>query len=194
MKIQFLLAGLLLVASSTSAMAAGPYIGAATGISVFHDSDLSTGGTGEIEYEGGLAAKASLGYNFDGFRLEGDFGYKRADVATFRGNDVPEDSMDTAIFSYMINAYWDIKTGRAVTPFIGAGIGKLHARMTDPSGAYRDDVLGYQISVGTGVRLTDKFSLDLGYRYEAAAEDFFIGVYDVSYASSNFFGGVRYTF
>jgi len=194
MKMHFLLAWLLLVASATSAMAAGPYIGAATGITVYHDSDLSTGGTGKIEYEPGGAAKASLGYNFDGFRLEGEFGYKRADVDSFQTVTVPEGSMDTTIFSYMINAYWDIKTGRIVTPFIGAGIGKLHAKMTDPYAAYRDDVLGYQISVGTAIKITNKLNIDVTYCYQAAAEDFFIGVYDVSYASSNLLAGVRYNF
>jgi hypothetical protein len=42
MKIRMLLAGLLLVALATSAFADGPYIGAAGGVIIFHDSNMSS--------------------------------------------------------------------------------------------------------------------------------------------------------
>lgn len=194
MKISVLLAGVLLTTASTSAMAAGPYIGAAAGVSLYHDSDLSTGGAGKIEYRTGRAFSASLGYNFDGFRFEGEAGYKHAYADTFQGVEVRDRSMDTTISSYMANAYWDVKTKSAVTPFLGAGIGVLHGRMTDAYFAYNDHVPGYQFSAGTGIKITDNLNLDLSYRYQKAAKDFFIGIYDVSYASSSFLAGARYNF
>lgn len=194
MKFSALLAAVVLVSSSASAIAAGPYIGAASGLSAFHNSDLSKGGTGEIEYEAGGAFGVTAGYDFDGIRIEGEASRKHADVDTFRQNDVPEGSMDTTIYSYMLNAYWDIKTPSRVTPYLGVGIGKLHAKMTDPSDAYKDKVFGYQFSTGVGIKLVGGLNLDLAYRYQAAADDFFIGIYDVSYASSNFLAGVRYNF
>lgn len=194
MKVRLLLAGVFLLAASTSAIAAGPYVGGDFGFSVFHDSDLSVGGSGQIQYRLGAGIDLTAGYDFDGFRLEGEFGIKSANVDTFQGNKVAKGEMDTTIDSYMINGFWDMKRSGRVAPFLGVGIGMLRAEMTDSYGAYEDDALGFQLSAGAGIKLLERLTLDLSYRYQAAANDFHIGSYDVSYASSSFLGGVRYRF
>jgi len=175
-------------------MARGPYVAGAFGGSVYHDSDLSVAGSGKIEYDPGMAVTGSLGYDFNGLRVDGEFGYRNADVNRFMGSAVADDKMDTSIYSYMANAYWDIKTGTRVTPFVGGGVGLLHGFMTDPYFSYRDDVFGYQLSAGAGISVTRRLTLDLAYKYQAAATDFHVGLYDVSYASSSFLAGMRYEF
>lgn len=186
-----MLAALLSLTTVTTSMAMGPYFGAALGGSFYHDSDC---GASKIKYDTGIAATGSLGYDFDGFRIEGEFGYRNAEVNNFLGFAVADGQMDTSIYSYMANAYWDINTGTTVTPFVGGGIGLLHGRMTDPNFTYNDDVVGYQLSVGAGIRVSKHIKLDVVYKYQAAVSDFHVGLFDVSYDSSNFLAGMRYEF
>lgn len=92
----------------------------------------------------------------------------------------------------MINGYWDLKRLGPWTPYLGAGIGKLRVRATDSTGAYKDQVFGYQLSGGASIAVKKHLSVDLSYRYHKG--DFRIGVYDVTYSSSNLMAGLRYTF
>ena len=92
MKIRILLAGLLFAASAAPAFAAGPYVGVAGGVSLIHDSDVSYPGgpTDTVTYDTGYGFNGSLGYNFDGARLELEYGYKAADVDTYAGHSVSD--------------------------------------------------------------------------------------------------------
>jgi len=66
MKFKVLLAGLLFAVSATSAFAAGPYVGAAGGVSIFHDSDLLSPCLPTItaSYDTGFGFNIRGGYNF----------------------------------------------------------------------------------------------------------------------------------
>ncbi|MBJ6724610.1 outer membrane protein [Geomesophilobacter sediminis] len=191
MKLIFVVAGLLVGMFVTTAMASGPYLGAAGGVAFYHDGDLSTGGTGEIQYNPGIAATAALGYDFGVLRGEAEFGYRNAKVDTFA--TFPANDMDTTFYSYMGNVYWDFKT-RNITPFVGGGVGLLHGRFTDHYNAFTDSAIGYQLLAGMGLPMTRHLNLDVTYKYQAAAQKFHVGVYDITYASSNVFAGLRYSF
>ena len=197
MKIRALLVGLLLLASTTSAIAAGPYIGAAGGVSIFHDSDIKdTGTTSNLEYDTGYGFNISAGYNFDPIRVEFEFGYKQAnlDKITTNGVSASETDDDATVMSYMANAYYDFKTNSPFTPYIGAGLGMINAEFKSPDFKEDDTVFGYQVAVGAAYNINKNIALDVSYRFQGAASDIKIEGSDVSYMSSNIMAGLRYNF
>lgn len=194
MKIRVLLAGLLLLASTTSAFAAGPYIGAAGGISIVHDSDWDFPGTATdtIAYDTGYGFNLSGGYDFGGARLEGEYGYKTADVEDISGFTVT--GVDASFQSFMVNGYYDFKTNSTATPFIGAGIGLINGELDDNGFVFDDTVMGYQLMAGVGFALNRNVALDVSYRLQGAGSDFEEAGDEISYMSSNFYAGLRYKF
>jgi len=199
MKIRVLLAGVLLATSTTSALAAGPYIGAAGGVNIVHDSDYQvTGyiGTATGSYDTGFGFNLSGGYDFDGIRLEGEFGYKNANINKFSGpgGSFKISDSDITVMSYMINGYYDIKTNSAVSPFIGAGLGIMNGELKEPGAKYDDTVFGYQLAVGVAYNINKNINLDIAYRFQGAASDFAKDGVSASYMCSNIFGGMRYNF
>lgn len=195
MKVSLLLAGFLVAASASSAIAAGNYIGASGGVSIYHDSDLTEAGFPVVtaSYDTGFVFNVGGGHKFDsGVRLEGEFGYKKAD---FNNSSIgPTTDSDLSVMSFMFNGFYDIKTSSIVTPFFGAGIGALHGKVSTPTGDFDDTVFGYQASGGISFEPAKYWNIDISYRFEGAATDFNMGGADVSYHSSNFLAGVRYTF
>lgn len=198
MKFRVLLAGLLFVTSTASALAAGPYVSAAGGVSIIHDSDVDIPGlpTVEISYDTGFGFNVGAGYNFDGARVEAEFGYKTADIdeVSGPGGTVSVTGSEATFMSYMVNGYYDIKTQSAVTPYIGAGIGIINGELDDNGYKVDDDVFGYQVMAGLGFEVNKNVAIDLSYRFQAAAEDLSIDGADVEYMSSNIYAGVRVNF
>ncbi|HIJ97330.1 MAG TPA: porin family protein [Desulfuromonadales bacterium] len=199
MKFKILLAGALLAVSATSVMAAGPYVGVAGGISMVHDSDVKvTGYTGKAtaSYDAGVGFNLLGGYNFDGARVEGEFGYKNAtmDKLSGSGGTVKLNDTDITIMSYMVNGYYDFKTNSQLTPFVGAGLGIINGEIKSQGSKDSDTVFGYQIAVGAGYNVNKNVVLDLAYRFQGAASDFSKNNVSFSYNSSNLLAGIRYNF
>ena len=198
MKIRALVVGFILVASTTSALAAGPYMGAGGGMTIIHDSDLANPGlpTVSAEYDKGYAFNVNGGYNFDGFRLEGEFGYKHANVNSISGpgGTFNISGGDATFMSYMANGYYDIKAEPAITPFIGAGLGLINGELNDNGHKADDTVFGYQLIAGIGFNINKNVTIDISYRFQGAASDLNVEGTDVSYKSSNLMAGVRYNF
>lgn len=186
MKARVLLAGaaVLIAASATTAMAAGPYVGVSAGLAIVHDSDVDVPGfgSGEVSYDMGYGLNLSAGYGMDPFRGELEFGYKTADL-----EDVDE-SLD--VMSYMVNGYYDFKTSNSFNPFVGAGLGFINADIDDTD----DTVFGYQLTAGIAMNIAPNLNLDLAYRYQSTFGDLDLDGVDVSYDSSNITAGIRYNF
>lgn len=201
MKTRALLAGLLLVASATYVLAAGPYISAAGGVSITHESDIkrsslfgSRDDLGTAEYNSGYGLSVSAGYNIDPVRIEFEFGYKNADVDNVNSVVPVTAYSDITMMSYMANAYYDVKTSSAFTPYVGAGIGMLNGEFKAPGGNKNESQFGYQIIAGAAYNLNKNVAIDLSYRLLAAAFDFTVDGEDLSYMSSNIIAGLRYSF
>lgn len=199
MKHRLMLTGVLLAVSASTAMAAGPYVGASGGVSIFHDQDIrySSGSTSTAEFKTGYGFNASAGYNFDPVRVEFEFGYKQADVDNFSSGSglTPGSGSDATFISYMANAYYDFKNSSQITPYVGAGIGALNGEFRDPDFKSDDTVFGYQLIAGVAYNVTQNVALDLSYRFQSAASDFKIATgTEVSYMSSNVVAGLRVNF
>jgi len=182
-------AAMVVMCSATGAMAGGSYLGAAGGVSIYHDSDVSiTGGpSGDVSYKTGYGFNLAAGYDFEPVRAEFEFGYKSAEIKDTGG-------VDTNIQSYMINAYYDFKNKTSLTPYVGAGVGMLNGELEDNGISIDDNAFGYQVMVGTAYNMTKNLALDLSYRFQGAANDFSKEGIDISYNSSNIYAGIRYTF
>jgi len=196
--IKVLLVGVfLLVASTSSVLAAGPYVGFAGGVSIFHENDVKVSGfpTVQASYDTGYGFIANAGYAFDGPRLEAEFGYKASTMKalSFNGNSVTLPDNDIYVMSFMGNAYYDIKNTSAFTPYIGAGIGLVKGEFKANGSSDEFNVFGYQMMIGGAYKLNKNISLDLSYRFQGSS-DFSKDGTSISYMSSNIFAGIRNSF
>lgn len=198
MKLKTLLVGALLATAATPAFAAGPYVGAAGGVSIFHDANVEFAGVGngEFSYDAGYGLNVAAGYDFDGFRLEGEVGYKKADMDKFSagGGSVSLSGVDQTMTSYMLNCYADFKTKSSATPFIGAGLGMIKGEFDDNGDKIDDTVLGYNLIAGVAIEASKNVKLDLTYRLQGTTADFEKDGAKIEYLSSNFYVGMRYNF
>jgi opacity protein-like surface antigen len=138
------------------------------------DSTFSDGtGSVDVKSDGGYGVMAALGYKFDNsLRAEGEIAYRHNDLDSVAG--VPLNG-DAKAWSLMANGYYDIQTGSAITPYIGAGLGV--ARVSQDSNfnvggvAFtsdgKDTVFAYQAILGVAYPVADKTTLGVEYRYFA---------------------------
>lgn len=198
MKIRALLVGFFLVASTTSALAAGPYVGVAGGVSIVHDSDLGGSGVPEhtVSYDTGYGINASVGYDLQPVRVEFEFGYKQADLDSLSGPTLNGTfiNSDITVMSYMVNCYYDFNINSALTPYLGAGVGLLNGEADFNGNKIDDTVFGYQFAAGTAYNFNKNIALDVSYRLQGAASDFEEDGGELSYMSSNVMAGLRFNF
>lgn len=198
MKTGFMVAVLVVVLTAGTSWAANPYLGVAGGVSVFHDSDSKISGLPPIvmEYDSGFGFSGSLGYRFDNGRIEGEFGYRKADVSKLSalGTSVNITGVDATVKSYMINGFYDMPTDTIIKPYLGGGIGLMNYELNDNGSKNDADSFGYQLIAGLGFELSKTVTLDFSYRLQGAASDFENGGDTISYMSSSLFGGMRINF
>lgn len=188
---------------ATAAWAEGPYAGVEGGVyrqqSLRYDfvtlDDLFVS-----NYTDGYDIAIKGGWDFEGVRVEGEIGYKRARVRQFGFSidgeeflvqDGPEVTGKVKTLSGMINVYWDITQG-PVRPFVGAGAGVAHINSDGvgyagygENGIFldaKDTALAFQVMAGTAVKINDHVSAHIKYRY-FDVEDVNLGVFN-SFASS----------
>lgn len=181
LRLPLVLAGMLLAASATTAMAQGGYVGASGGVVWVHDGDVS--GVGEVGYDVGGNINISGGMRMNLMRAELEWGYKESDLEDLAG--------DLEVSSFMLNGYYDLAPMAGVTPFLGAGVGFLNG---DISGGGDDTTFGYQLMLGAAFKMTPQLNLDIAYRWQSAPTDFEIGGSDVEYTSCSLLAGIRFGF
>lgn len=164
------------------------------------DSDkIGMGGNHDTVFSGGV----NIGYDFGKrtnvpIRLEIDYtlrgnatdNSRKEPTTTFWLNGIPY-SEDTVIAvntsirlqTVMLNAWYDIPTGTALTPYLGGGLGVALIRhkstATEQPGTAYEEVINnsknlsnFAWSLGGGVayNINDNWALDLGYRYIDAGD------------------------
>lgn len=80
-----------------------------------------------------------------------------------------KDKFDFDSHTVMLNAYADIKTGTAFTPYVGAGVGYSWNNLTlkddGENTKFDDGAFAWQVGAGVSYAATDALSIDLGYRF-----------------------------
>jgi len=195
---------IIMLMSAFSVLAAdGVYISGNIGLAYLSDSDLSTaavpGIVVETEFDYGLNVNGAMGFVVGQGRMEIEVAYRTNDIDSFSviGVSVPGGGDVTAL-SGLLNAFYDIKTDSAITPYLGGGIGVANVEIDNLSilgipfpGSEDDTVFAYQLGGGIGYAINDTMTVDLGYRYFATADPDFNGT-EVEYGSHNVTIGIRF--
>lgn len=186
---------------------AEPYVSVSTGLGYVANSNVTVSSVTYndfITYKSGVPFIGAVGYKEDAYRLEFAFGYQSNGVDKFKSDVIILPSVSgssVAIFSYMLNYYYDINLKNGIAPYITAGIGSSTIRvkgfLNALDSAYVSDsqsMFTYQLGAGIGIKASENIVIDLGYRYFKPAPYTVLDMADISAASSNFLVGARYNF
>jgi len=145
-----------------------------------------------------------LGYEFDSnVRLEGELAHR---FNSLESTPFLRAGSDAHAWSALLNAYYDFGDGR-FQPYIGAGVGAAQvsasALSPDTLTRFDDDDTGFawQAMAGVGIGLTDRLTLDLGYRFFAVPNLEYSGTqggvprtFETSYENQSATVGLRWQF
>ena len=137
----------------------------------------------QVQLDPGINIGGTAGYDFGFLRLEGEVSYKQEEISsvseqTFGTRYVNVDG-HLGAFAMMVNGFFDLHNESPITPYLGGGIGFASMNLSDTRGidastgainnhifrSDNDNVFAYQAGAGMEVALTQRFSIDLGYRY-----------------------------
>jgi len=184
---KYLLAAVAAAAIATPAYAqtSGPYVGIEGGLLFPRDTDIDAdvdfidedlddvtfNNVLDVDYKRGWDLDLIGGYDFGGFRLEGELGMKRAKIDELQVSDEFEDELgeDIADFdldgrarvtSYMVNALGDFDLG-GMRAYAGGGFGRAKVKAFED----RDSAWAWQAIAGIGVPVAPNVELGAKYRY-----------------------------
>ena len=176
MKMRSLLIGaaasLALGATANATHMDGWYISLEGGGNWIEDADLAIDGppTNDLAtFDTGWAALGSVGYQWNSWRGELEFGYRANDIDAF---NAPPDDGEFNEFSAMFNILYDWWFTEKIGLFVGAGAGGDFIEYEDntahgAANAIQDDdwVFAWQALGGINYQLTSKTDLFVAYRY-----------------------------
>ncbi len=138
-------------ANSQTPLNVGPYVGVHGGIAI-----LSSDG-----WNVGPDVGGQVGYKIGNVRVEGAFSYYS------NSTDFLGDNIVLHMTTLMANGYYDFNFGSRVIPFVGAGIGWLHAWLSDSVGLVvpDDNEFAYQGIAGLNFQINDRLTFGLSYHY-----------------------------
>jgi opacity protein-like surface antigen len=161
-----------------------------------------SGQQGRLTYNPGFVFATVAGYEFgNGLRGEGELNFRRVTTdKLYTNGPTVQVNADVRSYGAMANAYYDIRTPSAVTPFFGAGLGLAVVNFgKGASGgptlwnSGRDLSLAYQGIAGFAIALNDHISLDFAYRHYGTSSLHFDTI-DSQYKGLNLSAGIRHRF
>jgi opacity protein-like surface antigen len=143
------------------------------------DSFNSASFNDRVKFDPGVYLGGSGGYDFGFLRLEGELSYRNAPIDTVTdssGGRLRNVDGGLGAFATMFNVFFDLHNPSRITPYLGGGIGFATLHLSDTSGFdnagriqlyddSNDTVFASQVGAGVDIAITNRFSLDLGYRY-----------------------------
>lgn len=196
------LSALLLISSNVFAGPIRTYVGASAGVAL-PDNSLTTDASGigaDVSYDPGLSLSGLIGQEFGrGVRLEGEVNYKKVNTDKFKLAGTTNNlNSDFRSIGMMANVYYDFYVNRAVTPYIGGGLGFANVNISsaDVKGVrvWNSDsatAFAYQAGLGCNVMMNRWMAFDLGYRYYGTSE-YKIDQVTSSFNSHNILFGLKY--
>jgi OOP family OmpA-OmpF porin len=142
------------------------YVGIDSGVTIVEDADLTfqsatTSRTISADHHKGLDADAVIGYDFGGFRLEAEAGYKRAEVDL----DASGFGGATSALSFMLNGLLDFGPDDGLQGFVGGGVGVSRGKLANDLVNDSDTGFAWQAIAGVRYPLTDNVDVSLKYRF-----------------------------
>ena len=206
------------------------YIGVEGGASIVEDATLgiinangTVAGVGNVNHDTGYDFDGIIGYDFGGFRLEAEVGYKEAGVKDyssttttgFRGTsggtlvsapagNFPLAGGKTSALSFMLNGMLDFGDDDGINGFVGGGVGV--ARVKADYGINRfssfvndsDTGLAWQAIAGIRAPLSGNWDVGLKYRFFNAPNVDLLDIngrgVETRYRSHSILGSLIYNF
>jgi opacity protein-like surface antigen len=158
---------LISMAGSAQAADRKLYFAVSSGLNILMDVDDDAI---EAEFDPGYSFTTALGVDIRAFRLEGEIGYRRADLdeVTINGLTTSIDG-DISILSFMFNAYYDIEIANSpLAPYFGVGWGLIYSDLSGSTPGVRvsdgNVNSAYQVMLGLGYEINPDTVLTAGYR------------------------------
>ncbi|GAA0656822.1 outer membrane protein OmpA-like peptidoglycan-associated protein/opacity protein-like surface antigen [Sphingomonas insulae] len=201
------------------------YVGIEGGAMIVEDIDYDIGATNNaasVDHDYGYDVDGVIGYDFGGFRVETEVGYKSATVdgysstlTTPRYNTAgaivatPAGTYDyaggkTSALSFMLNGLLDFGDDDGIQGFVGGGVGVARVKANyglTTRGNFVDDsdtVFAWQGLAGVRAPLTDHIDATLKYRFFNADNVKLVDVtnrtFEGRFRSHSILGGVTYNF
>ncbi len=169
------------------------YVGVDGGAMLVEDLDLEIGAAPIVGAAGtgtGYDFDGVVGYDFGGFRLEAEVGYREADLkdfassvaaipggssSTLQPSGTYNTSGDANALSFMINGLLDFGDDDGLQGFVGGGVGvarvDVHQTFGGPAWlADSDTGLAWQALAGIRAPLSDSWDVGLKYRFFNASK------------------------
>lgn len=177
----------------------GLYVKGAGGYNITRDEDYSS--NSHTELDNGYALSGAVGYNYGDWRTELEVAYRNNGVDKHKigGTTLAGSDGETTSTAFMVNGYYDIPTGTAFTPYLGAGIGVAQVNINDyRAGGVKfadddDTVFAYQGIAGVDYAINPNMGAFAEYKYFATS-DVDIGNTSTSYDNHTLMAGLRYSF
>jgi len=168
-----LLGTVCVLAVSGTAHASGWYVGLEAGASWIADNDVDVRATSAglttfntiapASFDGGWAIIAAVGYGMQGWRVEGELGWRKNDKDQF--TPLPFSTGDLNEVTAMLNLSYEIPLGQKFGVVVGGGAGIDYAMLDIPTLDDSDLNFAYQGIVGLNFALSPNTELTLNYRY-----------------------------
>lgn len=179
------------------------YLKANIGIGMNLDSDVDnisrTAESAKITYDAGFTGSLAAGYDFaNPLRMELELIRQKSDMEVFSSNNAfgsPNEG-DLKKHALMLNAFYDVDTGSAWTPFVGAGMGWSRIDVDAPGfngSDNEDDVFAYQLIGGVAYAINEQWSVDAQYRFRGTSDATIDGA-DFDVNSNDVMVGLRFNF
>ncbi len=201
----------------------GPYMSIFAGVSSPNDTDATTFDSNKqrtfdenVEFDTGVYAGGTAGFEFGYLRVEGEISYRFSDIknVTDKQDGFQFTDIDGGLgaLAVMANAFFDLHNLSPITPYLGGGIGFAVLHMDNvtafdsrpPPGRVDlypdadDTVFAWQLGAGLEFALTPFMSVDVGYRYfetdKATFNSGFLNTSNVKLKSHNGMVGLRVKF
>ena len=201
------------------------YVGVEGGAMIVEDIHYDIGNVdraGSVDHDYGWDVDGVVGYDLGAFRVEGEVGYRRATIDTYRSSvatpafgaagalgAVPTGTFNgaggsTSALSFMVNGLLDFGEDDGVQGFVGGGVGVARVKERvglNTYGDFLDDSdtgFAYQGLAGVRAPLTDHVDVSIKYRFFTVDKVRLIDVsnaeYNGKFRSHSILGGLTYNF
>ncbi len=185
---------------------ASTYVSGSVGLGLAGNSDATVSGVSAkvkdfATYKSAIPFGIAVGLKSDEYRVEVALGQQTNKLDKVKNapytTAVPAiNNTRASVLSYMVNGYRDfVIKDSCVSPYLTAGLGAASLTQKASGGEDKKTVFAWQAGVGVGIKASDNVVVDLGYRYFKPSELKFPDTTNsLTFSSSNFLAGVRYTF
>lgn len=146
----------------------------------FNDGEENFSATADLDND--WMAAGGVGYAYgNGFRTEAELAYRNNEITDLSGADVEAKSV-------MINGFYDFNRAGRFQPYLGVGVGYAEV----DAGAANDSNWAWQAMAGVGAALSDRLTLDVGYRFFRVDDLQFGPITNANYEHQAVTVGLRY--